>query len=689
MARKKNKVDAILKRAHKLFNAQNYLLAEKEFEKARKKAPSSEIDEKLEICREKNRSEKGRLLVKKGYSAIKNQALQEAISCFTRAQQLLNDPELSEKIRELEQQMQVDDTEDIGRNAEESGDFATAAALYEQIWQKTGQQDFCIRSGVCHVKAGIDDQAIRIFQQADTLDDAGYYFYGFALARMGQYPEAIIEWEKITTRIHGLMPQKKQVLSLAFSTLYHALEKGADIETIRSRAGQLKAVARTLDLPEPAGHFDTLYQYCSIALLEIWWEQQAYEKIAGLLEQEPRFNSLEFIALKAKTCYHLAEKNDAFLFPMVQSWFTAIFFENTGVEYIDHPEKKQQQLRQQLIRLAEQRIDGHTGSRTVRQAADLFALEKKLITDMEAMYRASRSGTPRICTPFYAAATGRSEEILSDIRKNRDFFKDSSHYLETGGFYSRAWEGLYALQTGDADKANELMEPVIEDTAPLDEFVEYGVARVQLAYGQVCLERGEKKFLPFFSSTPALFDAAPSIEQRFADRLTHYHGDRLAEYETVLKWLYEKRPSPPLARALSEIMSTLAVRRFNNNQFNDQQLATMLKKALDIHPENQYARHNLKQTLMDIEEEKILDALYKNKPGKAADIVMESDYPEMEAFFFSEAQDMLDMLCSSIPDKGFLTILLHRLRDACEYVDETHELVGQINDKLTTSGKGI
>jgi len=447
-------------------------------------------------------------------------------------------------------------------------------------------------------------------------------------------------------------------------------------------------VARTLDLPERADHFDTLYQYCSIALLEIWWEQQAYEKIAGLLEQEPRFNSLEFIALQAKTCYHLAEKNDAFLFPMVQSWFTAIFFENPAVKYIDHPEK-QQQLRQQLIRLAEQRIDSHTGSRTVRQAAGLFALEKKLITDMEAMYQASRSGTPRICTPFYAAVTGRSAEILSDIRKNRDFFKDSSHYLETGGFYSRAWEGLYALQTGDADKANELMKPIIEDPAPLDEFVEYGVARVRLAYGQACLERGEKKFLPFFSSTPALFDAAPAIELRFADRLTDYHGDRLAEYETLLKWLYEKRPSPPLARALSAIMSTLAVRRFNKYQFNDQQLASILEKALDIHPENQYARHNLKQTLKDIEEEEIVEALYKNKLGKAADIVLVSEFPEMEAFFFSEAQDMLDMLCTTIPDKEFLTIMLHRLRDACESVDETHELVEQINDKLTTSGKGI
>jgi tetratricopeptide (TPR) repeat protein len=688
MAKKKKKIDAILKRAHKLFDAQNYLLAEKEFEKARGKAPSSDIDEKLAICREKNRSEKGKLLVKKGHTAIRNHALQEAISFFTQARQLMDDPGLSEKIQELEQQIQVGSIDETAGNAEESGDYVTAAALYEKIWEETGQQRFCIRSGVCHVKAGKEDHAIRIFQQADTLDDAGYYFYGFALAKKGQYPEAIIEWEKINTRIPALIPQKIQVLSLAFSTLYHALEKGMDIETILSRAKDLKKAARTLDQSELADHFETLYNYCSIALLEIWWEQQAYEKITSLLEQVPAFNTLEFITLKAKTCYHLAKKNQAFLYPMVQSWFTAIFFENPAVEFIDNPEK-QQQVRQKLIRLAEQRIDGHTGSKTVRQAAALFAVEKKLITDIKAMYRASRSDTPNICTPFYAAITGRSEEILSDIRKNRNFFKDPEHYLETGGFYSRAWESRYALQTGDTDKAHELIEPVIEDTASLDEFGEYVVARVRFAYGQACLERGEKKILPFFSSTPALFDAAPSIEQDFTDRLTQYHGDRLAEYETVLKWLYEKRPSPPVAKALSAIMSTLAVRRFNKNQFNDRQLATMLKKALDIHPENQYARHNLKQTRIDIEKNDIQDALYKNKLGKAADIVLESEFPEMDAFFFSEAQDMLDMLCDTIPDKEFLTIMLHRLRDACESVDETHDLVEKINDKLTSPGKGM
>jgi hypothetical protein len=144
-----------------------------------------------------------------------------------------------------------------------------------------------------------------------------------------------------------------------------------------------------------------------------------------------------------------------------------------------------------------------------------------------------------------------------------------------------------------------------------------------------------------------------------------------------------------VARALSAIMSSLAVSRYNKNQFNDQQLASILEKALDIHPENQYARHNLKQTQIDIEKNDILDALYKNKMGKAADIVLESEYPEMEAFFFSEAQDMLDMLCSTIPDKGFLTILLHRLRDACEYVDDTHYLVERIDDKLTNTGKGL
>jgi tetratricopeptide (TPR) repeat protein len=688
MAKKTKKIDALLNRAHKLFDAQNYLLAEKEFEKARKKAPSSDIDEKLDICREKNRSEKGKLLVKKGYSAIKNNALQEAISCFTQALQLMDDPGLSEKIQKLEQQIQVGSIHETAGNAEESGDYITAAALYEQIWQKTGQQNFCIRSGVCHVKAGSIDQAIQIFQQAESLDDTGCYYYGFALAKTGQYPEAVIQWEKINTRISALIPQKIQVLSLAFSTLYHALEKGMDIETIRSRARELEKIARTLDQSELADHFDTLYHYCSIALLEIWWEQEDYEKITGLLEQTTAFNTLEFITLKAKTGYHLAEKNEAFLYPMVQSWFTAIFYQHPVEKFVDNPEK-QPQIRQQLIRLAEQRIDGHTVSPAVRQAAALFAVEKKLITDMEAMYRASRSDTPRICTPFYAAITGRSEEILSDIRKNRDFFKDPEHYLETGGFYSRAWESLYTLKTGEVNKAHALIEQIIEDNASLDEFVEYTVARVWLAYGQACLERGEKKFLPFFSSTPALFAAAPSIEQRFADRLAQYHGDRLAEYETVLKWLYEKRPSPPVARAFSAIMSTLAVRRFNKNQFNDHQLSSILEKALDIHPENQYARHNLKQTQIDIEKNDILDALFKNKMGKAADIVLESEYPEMEAFFFSEAEDMLDMLCSTIPDKGFLTIMLHRLHDACESVDETHYLVEKINDKLTNPGKGM
>ncbi|MFN2358687.1 MAG: tetratricopeptide repeat protein [Desulfotignum sp.] len=688
MAGKKKKIDAILKRAHKLFDAQNYLLAEKEFEKARKKAPSSDIDEKLDICRQKTRSEKGKMLVKKGHSAIKNNALQEAISCFTRAQQFLDDPGLSEKIQELEQQLQVGSIHETAGNAEKSGDYGTAAALYEQIWQETGQQRFCIRSGVCHVKAGNEDQAIRIFHQAKSLDDVGCYYYGFALAKTGQYPEAIIAWEKINTRISALTSQKIQVLSLAFSTLYHALEKGTDIENIRSRAGQLQAVARTLNQSALTDKFDTLYHYCSIALLEIWWEQENYEKIAGLLEHETRFNTLEFMALKAKTCYHLAKKNEAFLYPMVQSWFTAIFFHNPADKFIDNPEELQQ-IHQQLIRLAEQRIDGHTDSQTVRQAAALFAVEKKLITDMEAMYRASGSDTPHICTPFYAAITGQSEKILSDIRKNRNFFKDPDHYLETGGFYSRAWKGLYTLQTEDVDKAHDVMETFLETDAPWDEFVEYVVARVRFAYGQACLERGEKKVLPFFSSTPALFDAAPSIEQRFADRMAQYNGDRLAEYETVLKWLYKKRPSPPVARALSAIMSTLAVSRYNKNQFNDQQLAAILKNALDIHPENQYARYNLNQTRIDIQKDDIQEALYKNKMGKAADIVLESEFPEMEAFFFSEAQDMLHMLCTTIPDKDFLTIMLHRLRDACESVDETHELVEQIDDKLMNPGKGM
>lgn len=686
MAKKKKKIDVILNRAQKLFAAENYLLAEKEFEKALKKDQSGEIVEKLDICRQKNRFAKGKLLVKKGYNAVKTNALQEAIDCFTQAQHLLDDPGLSEKILELEQQLRVGSIDGTAKKVEASGDYAKAANLYEQIWQKTGNQIFCTRSGVCHVKAGCDEQAVRIFQQADVQDDAGCYYYGFALAKTGQYPEAVIQWEKIDSRENAFIAQKKQVLPLAFSGLYRALEKGADINNIRSSAYQLQGIARRLGQTALAKNFGKMYNYCSMELLAVLWEQEKYVEIADLLEQVPFSNDPVFISLKAKTCYHLSKDNEAYLYPMVQSWFTAIFFQNPAVEFFDNPEDPKK-IHQRLICLAEQRINGHAGSETVNRAAALFAVEKKLIMDLEAIYMESHTNTTRICTPFYAALSGRSQHILSVIRQNRAYFTDQEHYLETGGFYSGAWQSLYALRAGDPDKAHALVLEAIDAGCPGDEFFDYAVELVRFSFGQACLERGEKKYLPNFSSTHTLFASAPSIEQRFSDMLIRYDGDRMAEYELVVKHLYEKRPSLPISRALSEIMASMAIRRYNAGQITDRQLASVLRKALEINPDNDLANRTLTQTFKDIEMDDIMEALYKNKMQKAASIAAASEYPEVEEFFFQEAEVFFDQVCTSEIEKESMTIVFHKLRNACETVDASHTVMDKINEKLADLGE--
>ena len=61
MAKKKKKIDTILKRAENLFKTGNFLLAEKEFKKVEKRLNSNEIAEKLEICRKETRAIKASL----------------------------------------------------------------------------------------------------------------------------------------------------------------------------------------------------------------------------------------------------------------------------------------------------------------------------------------------------------------------------------------------------------------------------------------------------------------------------------------------------------------------------------------------------------------------------------------------------------------------------------------------------
>ena len=692
MAKKKNKnkTETILKRAQKLFDSQNYLQAEKEFEKLSGKLHSTEIAEKLDICRQKNRIVKGKTLIKKGYKAVNTNALQEAISYFRQAQKLLDDPALTEKILELERKLEVSSIDEDAIKVEKSGDYPNAAALYENIWQKSGDNKFADKSAICYVKAGCEDKALSIFSQTEPLNQTGFYYYGFALAKTGQYPKALIQWEKINSKEKDFIKQKKHISELAFPAICQnlqkesVLQKETDIRTLCNQVAALKDIAHKLGQETLEKNYEPMLHYCNLILMETLWDEEDYSGVAELMEHLPFSDEPAFIALQAKLYYHLSLNEKAYLQPMIKYWFTAILFENPESEFSDKEE--QERTYQKLNSAAEERIKEHYDTEAARRAKALLDIEKKLITDLKAISETEHSGSIKILTPYYAAAAGESHNILNAIKQNKAYFRNKEHYLETGGYYTGVWESLYELKGGDPDKAQALiLKSTLKPTdkkVPTDEFIDFIVRLVQFEFGQFCLERGEKKYLRYFSTAHKLFESAPSIEKGFADRFIDYYGKHMAEYETVLKLIYEKRPSEPIAKAYSMIMTEMSIKRYNDRKLNDKQLMPILLRALEIDPYNGLAQKTLKVTLIDIERHEIAKAMYKNKMQKAASMVLESEFPEMEDHFFSEAETIFDMMCEHLTDDAALIVSLTNLYNACKMVDAYNILTDEIEEKL-------
>lgn len=694
MTKKKNKMDTILLRAERLFNAGNFLLAEKEFEKIPKRLNENDIEEKLKICRNETRTIKGKELVKKGHKSVNNNKLPEAIAYFQEAEKLLNEPWLTEpwitdKIKELQHRLTRHKIDAKAQEAEASGDYLLASDLYIKAWEKKGSHVLLLKGTICLVKAENYGQAVAMFQKSDLLDDLARYCYGFALAKIGKYYQALKQWENLNTRDNAFIEQKRRVLSLAGSHLYNTLGKEVDVTIVHNMANDLlcmtKAQTNTQSNKEQIPMLEMICSYYKLALMEILWEQENFAVISDLLLQMTFFNDPIMLALNAKTNFHLSREQSRFLEPMMTFWLSAVYSKEISAEFSDDPDKRQK-IQQQLIRFAEQHIHCQPDSQSAIYAASRLAIEKKLLKDLSAISQKQTRGFYQICTPQYALMCGSCDTIHDLIRQGKEYFKDQEHYLETGGYYSRAGEGLYALKINDVKKARTLID-TIDSNTPTDEFTDYVISLVQFESGLAALENHEKDYLKNFALTPKLFESVPSIEKRFSDKILQSSGDRLVLYEKLLMFLYKERPSDSIAQALSFAMTQSIIIKHNCGTMTEKQTKLSIEKALKINPNNEFARHALEQTTIDLETETILNAMSKHKLGKAARLVNQSAYPEVYDRYFEFGQQMLDQVDSSGLDLNSQKISLFDLLSASETVDPDHPLIESIKRKIQCMGE--
>ena len=314
MAKKKNKLDTILKRAEKLFKTGNYLEAGKKFEKAQKQLKSPKIEEKLAVCRRETGTLKGKELVDKAQKAVNDNDLPSAITYFQQATPLLNEAWITQKVRELEACLANREMDASARAAMASGDhqaaadiFATSARQHLDAWKTDRNPADLRKAAVKLVKAGRFPKAMDLFKQLDDFDDTARYHFGYALARSQKFQEALEQWDTLNSKDNSFLDQTKQVLVCAVDQACQDLASGAGKEDILARASWLFDFARLEKDKKLTTRLGALLDYCTVMSAEISWNAADYKKVEVLQKKMTLTADLEVIHLKAVTLYHLSK----------------------------------------------------------------------------------------------------------------------------------------------------------------------------------------------------------------------------------------------------------------------------------------------------------------------------------------------------------------------------------------------
>ena len=112
----------------------------------------------------------------------------------------------------------------------------------------------------------------------------------------------------------------------------------------------------------------------------------------------------------------------------------------------------------------------------------------------------------------------------------------------------------------------------------------------------------------------------------------------------------------------------------------------MVKKALELDSDNQFALQLLDSTNMEADMDVLLKIMGKGKFEKAAQMAVDSEYPEIRESFFEMAEKIAGMIHDQEVPPEFIKLDLERLKAAVTVVDPFHDLVDNIQFKIKTIG---
>ncbi len=664
--------ESLLKGAEKLFKKGSFLPAKREFEKARDISGRDDIAEKIKACKRELEKLKAKELIKRGRKQAKKRDLQKALVSFEEAYQITGEDWIREKIDSFRCEISGRNILKAARDAETDKDYLKAARLFEEAWSSQKEEGALTQKAYCLVKAEKYGEAIAVFRDIPLSGSSSLYNYGFSLAKTGKYYECLKIWDSIDSRERTFSEQKEDIQNRLMTDLFNRFENVGDFESIHKEGKYLlNSTSR--------GNLNNLVEYCKYAWMEKLWKEEQYETMSELLPPLSPEMDANLLELHAKTGFQLAESQKGRLSDLTLFWLNALY-NNRISESFSPVKEERDQIRKELIRRAEGVISNAVDSEQEITADELVSwnIEKKMIEDLHSIVGDHVDLAHLVCTPRFAARCGVSADILGLVRNNKDFFSGQDHYLTTGSYYSPAGNSLFLIESGKYEEAMTNLPKLDRD-----EFLDYGIRKVNFLYGLHCLEKGIGRPERYFESTADLFEQSPRYERELTDRAMDLHRpDELRRFEKVLSNLNGKRQSSGLKNALSLVISKRAISECNRQEVNLKSLDISLRKALSLNPENEIALAVLEDLEPDLEIKEMAKAFSRNKFNKACRIAEETEYREVRDWFFDDIEHQLKWIEETVLDNDKQFFLLNDLYKWCARVDRSHPHLAKINNLI-------
>ena len=478
---------------------------------------------------------------------------------------------------------------------------------------------------VCLLQLGHYDQVLSFYDCHPPQEDRGYYYRGFAYAKQGQYPAALIQWAVINSHDCRFVQQCVQLIPFVCRSLSNVPVGPLHIASFQAMMVFLRNI--------PPSAWPPGTRTVQRLVLKALWQAERFSELGDLLPPLSPPLSLPLLGVYARLYFKAAGSAGWDMEKTLSLWLTAIHQDALlDALFALHlfPDIDRTALRERLWQQMERFLDRRT--LLSPRLLTFWRLEKQMIRRLTLLPKGD--GCPDIfpCTPGFALHYQQSASVLAFLQKHRSLLEDGSEGFQELCAYFSPWVScLIRAEQGER-------ETVLTAISSMERgaLVDYCRQRIHWLCGIQHLLDGGKLAKKHLLSALPLLKAYPS----YGDILVQWAFSDLditacVALEGVLTLLHGQQVKVErLAEATAHVMGMKASYLLNNTADSAAAAAKILNKASFIYPNSVMVKTVRQQVRRREIYDQVDRALRKNQRAKAVQILLDNPDPEPREYFF-------------------------------------------------------